>query len=76
MKKFKTLFVPKVDYTGVASHKDGYYCRKSFSSGGPTPPNGVCWYITNCSTAGCPAGLECVEVTGPGIRPFSRCARP
>ena len=27
MKKFKTLFVPKVDYTGVASHKDGYYCR-------------------------------------------------
>tara|TARA_R100001082_G_scaffold110582_3_gene90920 strand:- start:697 stop:1227 length:531 start_codon:yes stop_codon:yes gene_type:complete len=27
MKKFKTLFIPKVDYTDVPHHKDGYYCR-------------------------------------------------
>lgn len=26
MKKFKTLYIPKVDYTGVEHHKDGYYC--------------------------------------------------
>ncbi len=27
MRLFKPLFIPKVDYTGVPSHKDGYWCR-------------------------------------------------
>ena len=27
MKKFKTLYIPKVDYTGVDHHIDGHYCR-------------------------------------------------
>lgn len=26
MKKFKTLYIPKVNYSGVDFHKDGYYC--------------------------------------------------
>jgi len=56
---------------------DGYFCRKSFTSSGPTPPNGVCWYITNCNSSGCPAGLDCVESrASAGSRPFYRCGRP
>ena len=35
MRLFKPLFIPKVDYTGVPSHKDGYWCslyrRKRYS---------------------------------------------
>jgi hypothetical protein len=27
MRQFKTLFIPKVDYTDVPHHRDGYYCR-------------------------------------------------
>ena len=27
MRLFKPLFIPKVDYTGVPNHKDGYWCR-------------------------------------------------
>ena len=27
MKKFKTLYIPKVDYTGVEHHKEGHWCR-------------------------------------------------
>lgn len=55
--------------------EDGYFCRKSFTMGGASPPNGVCWYVTDCNSSGCPAGLECVE-TPSGSRSFFRCARP
>ena len=51
--------------------EDGYYCRKAFSGG--VAPNGVCWFIGDCNTRGCPTGMTCREI--PASRPFFRCER-